>query len=247
MRVALRSLRLAWRSFSLAARLLVVAGVLAAWLVSSVLTAALPGMFLLASTLAGLVVDATQTVEGKHKAKVKEVDGRLKSKTVEADDLRKSNARLKGELDEAKWVRYRGGKRAVKEAISDTTKRIAKRTSIATGRNFATIPGESIPVFGIFVIVGATAWELSDSCELMHELRELDLAFDPANAVNAKDVCEIQVPSISEIWDQVKTAPNEIWRNMRNLDIVLPDMPFDGWLTASIDWFGSLDDWITAK
>lgn len=247
MKVALRSLRLAWRSFSLAARLLVVAGVLAAWLVSSVLTAALPGMFLLASTLAGLVVDATQTVDGRNKAKVKEVDGKLKSKTVEADDLRKSNVRLKGELDEAKWVRYRGGKRAVKEAVSDTSQRVAKRTAIATGRNIATMPGESIPVYGIAVVVAATAWEVNDACQMMRDMHELDVAFNPENAISDREVCGMRVPTADEIWEQIRSAPGDIWQSMKNYNFELPDLPFDGWMTASIDWFGSLDDWITAK
>lgn len=241
------SLRLAWRSLSVAARLGVMAALLAVWLVSSVLTAALPGAFLLASSLAGMMVDTAQTVKGRHTTQVKELDGKLKTKTVEADDLRKSNVRLKGELDDAKFVPYRGAKRPIKEAVSDTSQRIAKRTAKAASRNIATMPGESIPVYGIAVVVAATTWEIYDACAMMAEMHELDVAFNPENAISDREVCGMRVPTAAELWQQVKAAPGQVWDDMKGYEFQLPDLPFDDWMAASLNWFGDVGDWMAGK
>ncbi|OYX44991.1 MAG: hypothetical protein B7Z02_02850 [Rhodobacterales bacterium 32-67-9] len=258
MRGLFRSLRLAWRTLSLAARLLVVAMLLGGLLASSVLTAVLPSAFLLATSLAGLVVDAGQTVNGRNARKVKELDRQLALSQVDADRLAKDLARkqadadalvsensiLKRKLDEAGTVIYRGQKRAIKEAVNETSERIAERTARAAARNIAAMPGEAIPVYGIAVVVGATAWEVNDACQMMGEMYELDVAFNPDHAISDREVCGMRVPTAGELWDKMKSAPGEVWLDMKQLLPDLPELRFGERLTALLAWAGGIDDWI---
>lgn len=162
MRALIRSLGMAWRGLTVVARLGVMAMLLLVWLASSVLTAALPGAFLFASSLAGLVVDTAQTVKGRQAAKVKDLDDKLAHKSTEADGLAKENKRLKAELE----VDIRGKRVPVRQAVKETTEKAAKRIATATARNVLTMPGEALPFVGIAVVVGATAWEVSDACAI---------------------------------------------------------------------------------
>lgn len=239
-----RSLRLAWRTLSFAARLLVVAVLLVGWLASSVLTTAIPTAFRLASSLAGLVVDASQTVQGRHATRVKELDGQLARKQVAADALVGENKALRQKLDDAGTVIYRGQKRAIKEAVGETSERIAKRTSRAAARNIATMPGESIPVYGIAVVVGATAWEVNDACQMMGDIYELDVAFNPDHAISDREVCGMRVPTAEELWDRIKAAPGEVWREMKQWLPDLPEMRFGDRIAELLAWAGGLGDWI---
>lgn len=117
----------------------------------------------------------------------------------------------------ARTVTYRGEKVAMRAAVKDASTRVARRTSIAAGRNIAATVGEAIPFWGIAVVVGATAWELKDACDLMGEMHELDLAFNPEDAVTDTEVCGLRVPSRAEIWQEVKASPGAIKDRMRDL------------------------------
>jgi hypothetical protein len=114
-------------------------------------------------------------------------------------------------------VVYRGQKVLMREAVKDTSTRVARRTTVATGRNIASTLGEALPVFGIAIIVAATAWELHDSCALMGEMRELDSAFNPDDPIDDAEVCGMKVPSATEIWQKVRQSPGEIRSQMRAL------------------------------
>lgn len=258
MRGLFRALRMAWRTLSLAARLFVVAMLLVGLLASSVLTAALPTTFLLASSLAGLVVDAGQTVRGRHAIQLKELDRQLARRQVDADRLEKKlgrkqadadalvreNSTLKRKLDDAGTVIYRGQKRAIKDAVSETSERIAKRTARAAARNIAAMPGEAIPIYGIAVVVGATAWEVTDACQMMGDMYDLDVAFNPDHAISDREVCGMRVPTAGELWDKIKAAPGEVWRDMKQLLPDLPELRFGDRLAALLAWAGSFHDWI---
>ncbi len=253
------SLGLAWRTLSIAARLLIVAGVLASCLVSSVLTAAVPGVFRLVSSLATAVFDATQTVDGRTKAKTAELDGRLESKTAEADmlgkelhrtraeaaDLRTKNTRLMGEVSEAKTVNYRGQKVFIKDAVSDTSRRISTRTVRSTTRNVAVMPGEGIPFYGIAVVVAETGLEVNDACQMMRDMYELDVAFNADHVITDGDtVCGMRVPTAAEIWDRIKSAPDVVWKEVKKMLPDLPNLPVDEWLSTVIGWGDGFMKWV---
>ncbi len=261
MRGLIRSLGVAWRGLTVAARLGVMAVLLAVWLASSVLTAALPGAFLLASTLAGMVVDAAQTVKGRQAVEVKNLDGKLTKKGAEADDLAHKNKVLSRKLDDvvvenralktrlaaSELVDYRGAKRPIKEAVKDTSERIAKRTAAAAGRNVATMPGESVPVYGIAVVVAATTWEIADACAMMRDMHALDVAFNPENAISDRKVCGLRVPTAKELWEQIKKAPGDVWSRMKGFDFALPDVDFTGMFSTVITWGDGLVTWVIGE
>ncbi|WP_413875729.1 hypothetical protein [Albidovulum sp.] len=258
MRALFRSLAVAWRTLSVVARLVVMAVFVAVWLTSSVATAVIPVAFGLASSVADLVVGASQTVRGKHQTQLAVRDDKLVQKARQAVDLSNENGKLKGQLEttrketdvlrrklaEADMVSYRGAKRPIREAVSDTSQRIARRTAAATSRNIATMPGESIPVYGIAVVVGATTWEVADACAMMSDMHALDVAFNPEHAISDREVCGMEVPTAGEIWERIKSAPGEIWQDMKDMNFHLPDLPFDDWAGTVVVLLDRFADWI---
>lgn len=127
-------------------------------------------------------------------------------------------------LPEFRTVSYRGQKKRITAAVADTTKRISTRTAKGAARNVGSIAGEAIPVAGIAVVVGVTAWELKDACETMKDLRALELATNP-NATedpSVAEVCGLEVPSKEQAWEAVKASPGQAWEKAK---AYVPDLP----------------------
>ena len=127
-------------------------------------------------------------------------------------------------LPEFRTVTYRGQKRRLAEAVGDTSKRIAKRTAAAATRNAGSVVAEAIPVAGVAVVLGVTAWDLKDACETMTDLHELELASDPTATLDeeALHVCGLETPSKDEVWAAVKASPGVAWSNATSY---IPDLP----------------------
>jgi len=92
---------------------------------------------------------------------------RVASLSAEAASLRRANS-----------VVYRGEKRLLTEAITDTSGRIARRTGIAASRNASSVVAEAIPYIGIAAMLGVTAYDFKDSCDTMRDLHALNVAID---------------------------------------------------------------------
>ena len=67
--------------------------------------------------------------------------------------------------------------KADKDFIRRVNKRVFSRTLKSAGRNIASMPVESIPIWGIAAIVGTTAWEIHDGCMNLDDLHELYTQF----------------------------------------------------------------------
>lgn len=119
-------------------------------------------------------------------------------------------------------VIYRGEKKTAGEAVRDTSQRMATRIKTAASKNVASTFGEAIPFIGVGVIVAATAVEVSDTCLLLKDVRELDAAFNPDNPIDPEEVCGMEVPSKEEIWARIKSAPRDVWKEMREIYADLP-------------------------
>jgi len=128
------------------------------------------------------------------------------------------------ELRQAKTLTYRGQRRLVGEAVGDTTTRVSRRIASAAARSAGSVAAEAIPVAGVAVVLGVTAWELKDACDTMQDLRELDLAFNPDTSLDPEvsEVCGRTVPSGEEVWQTVKSSPGKAWASAREH---LPDLP----------------------
>lgn len=135
-------------------------------------------------------------------------------------------------LRKDRLVTYRGNKRLLQDAVSDTSGRITSRTATGATRNLTATLGESWPVYGIAVIVAATSWELTDACLTMQDLHELDVAFNPerANEAGVREVCGMSVPSKNELWEQVKRSPSAAWATVSE---AFPDVPSPDFSSAT--------------
>lgn len=130
-------------------------------------------------------------------------------------------------LPEFRTVTFRGQKKRLADAVGDTSKRIAKRSAVSASRNAGSVVAEAIPVAGLAVILGVTAFDLKDSCETLRDLHELDRALDPSTelAEQAKYVCGLKVPTKEEVWAKVKASPGEAWAKAKEALPDLPEMP----------------------
>jgi hypothetical protein len=162
-----------------------------------------------------------------------DLDIQLKGIKKENGDLLRQNAdqlQKIADLEKAKLVTYRGNKRLLQDAVSDTSRRISTRTATGASRNLAATFGEAWPVAGTAVIVTATTLELYDACVIMQDLHELDVAFNPnADFGAAKDVCGLRVPTVDEIWEKLKSSPGEAWALAKGALPDLPEMPEINW------------------
>lgn len=94
-------------------------------------------------------------------------------------DLNAKNRQVASLTDElassraSRMVNYRGQRMLVSEAVEHTVERVGRRLAISTSRSVGSVFAESIPFFGIAVIVGATTWEIADACDTMDDLHQL--------------------------------------------------------------------------
>lgn len=146
------------------------------------------------STAIESVAGNLTTVRGKHRQSVRALNTKLAAQSRRATTLAKSNASLK-------------------RTVKKTTRRISGRVAKATARSTGSIAAESIPYVGIGVILGVTAWEVSDACETMDDLHQLELAFDPEAGIDTEhtEVCGTQVPTKEEILQSLKESPGKAW------------------------------------
>lgn len=72
-----------------------------------------------------------------------------------------------------RFVVFKGKKIPVRMAANDTASSIRRRTVRTANANLAATLGESIPFYGIGVVVAATSFEIAMSCKDMNDLYEL--------------------------------------------------------------------------
>lgn len=142
----------------------------------------------------------------------------------QVDIEKRRMASLSDDLAKAKTISIRGRRIPMDEAVGETAERIAQRTAGGASKNVAATFGESVPFYGIAVVVAATAWELKDACATMKDLHDLDVAFNPekANAPDVTEVCGMKVPTKEELWQMVKHSPGKAVEIAKD---VLPELP----------------------
>lgn len=159
-----------------------------------------------------------------------------------SDDLRLKDTRIANLSDDAAkraddavrysdTVLYRGSRQTLAEAVVDTNGRIAKRTATAATRNASSVFAEAIPYLGIAAMLGVTAYDLKDSCDTIKDLHALDVAIDPAKEFGAEEteICGLSVPTMDEVWQQVKTGSEEVWLQASEQMPSLPEYELPSW------------------
>ncbi len=141
-----------------------------------------------------------------------------------------------------------------KKIVANHTRRVSKRVALGAGRNVAAMFGEGIPVYGVAVIIGVTAWEIRDACDTMEDMKEINKAFDTDVNVqgDVDEVCGLDVPSVDKIWSEVSKSPKKAWDKFRKMTegiplpdfgINPPDLPDFDWPDIDLGNLFSLDIW----
>lgn len=173
-----------------------------------------------------------------NKAALSKENADLSRKNV---DLSKKNTSLLDDVAELRTervVKYRGNDRLIRDAVGDTAQRISRRTAVSASRALASMFGEAVPVVGTAVIVGSTALDLNDACQIMKDLHALEVAFNPEKALGpeATEVCGMRVPTEDEVWQAVQQAPGQVWERTRAVIPNVPEIDVTGWT----DWASRL-------
>ena len=175
----------------------------------------------------------------------KQLDDEMASSKRLRRDLAKTTVerdRVKRELAE-RTVNYRGSKRLAREAVADTSERVARRVAAAATRTVASTAGEALPLFGVGVIAAATAYELYDACEMMKELHALDVAFNPESAIAEREVCGMQAPTQTEIWAAVKASPSAAWSTAADYYHSLGEVDVGAMFGSGYKWILGWNPW----
>jgi hypothetical protein len=76
--------------------------------------------------------------------------------------------------------------------------------------DISSMAGQAVPYLGAAVVVSSVGYDAYQSCELIKELHELDVAFNPDNAIDVNEVCGMRVPTLKEIgesaWNGTKAT-----------------------------------------
>ena len=168
------------------------------------------------STAISAVAGTTSTVMGRSKKQAADLttsNVRL-STDLNIEKRRASNLLTENaQLRKVDGVIFRGRSMTAREASKEVLESTMRRTSRSTVANVTSIPGESIPFYGIAIVLAATAYELKSACDNMNDLYDLQVAIDP-NSARPEDrnaVCALQVPTKQEVWSSIKESPQTVW------------------------------------
>lgn len=149
------------------------------------------------------------------RARSADLNGKLRTASTDRDRLRRE---LTSDV-----VVYRGEKKLVREAVADTSRRISSRVAGSALRNAGSAAGEALPFVGVGVIAAATAYELYEACEMIKEMHQLDVAFNPDHAIAEREVCGMRAPTSAELWESVTSGPAIVWGEVKTYYGDLPD------------------------
>lgn len=92
--------------------------------------------------------------------------------------------------------------------------RLASRTKRVAAKSIAAIPAESIPFFGVAVLIADTSYELYAACETVRDMDQLYEALD-IESQSADDVmhsvCDPQLPGATDVWRDVLDNMDQWW------------------------------------
>lgn len=123
--------------------------------------------------------------------------------------LQRTNKDLESKHDELKRVGQNN-----KVAVRKASGKIARRSVTVVARNISSMPAESIPFIGIAVIVGVTAWDVYDACQILKELNEMSTEIGN-DAEDESKVCGVHVPTKEEVIEEMKSNSKEVYERAR--------------------------------
>jgi hypothetical protein len=166
--------------------------------------------------------------------------GRAKNLEKQTETLRVENSKLRIDGPD---VSFHGKTGTMRSVVEETTDMVKKRTAKVAAANIGSMAGESIPFWGIAVVVGATTYEVASACETMKDMQNLTTALAPGDTVlddtDVSHVCGMAVPTRQELWAMARSSPGVAWGSAKSLVSDLPTPDFGGirdWFTSSLSW-----------
>lgn len=202
------------------------------------------------STAISAVAGTTSTVMGRSKTKNLDLTTQNSRLRVDLDIEKRRASSLVAEnarIRKVDAVTFRGRSTTVKEATQEVLDRTMTRTTRSTLANVSSIPGESIPFYGIAIVLAATAYELKAACDNMTDLYDLQVALDPetARSDDRNAVCALQIPTKQEVWTGIKQSTQTAWdTSIATLDSVTDSVKtietpeFSGMWQRFTNWIG---------
>lgn len=179
------------------------------------------GFFLILAVLASLTLNATMLLWNTGAATISAaifamtgVQTVLQQTFEKLDTKNKELKKLNSKLAEFETDRKKNPSKA-----KSIREKVGKRVTRMATVNVAAVPLEFIPFVGAGIVVGVTAWELREYCELLKELKELDetVGFQQgAASTNSEinEVCGMKVPSVA---DALKMSQKGFLKNYNTL------------------------------
>lgn len=134
------------------------------------------------------------------KVKAQTIDLDSKNKQLLADNSRQSKEIAKFEGEKKVLVeKFDNGGKAAKETAGAVHKRLAK----GVARNVAAIPGESVPYFGIGIIIASTTLDIYDACQTMKDINSLLVLLGQGE--ENPELCGQKVPTVDEVIANAKS------------------------------------------
>jgi len=154
---------------------------------------------------------------------------RSRAALIAENDLAEKRAKA-ALMDPDRLVRYRGEMVSVRQAVTQTSSRARALAARIAARNLGSMAGESVPFWGVAVIVAATTWELTDTCTMMTDFYILEIALIGVDAVKPEAVCGLQIPTVQQLRASVAESPAAVAASAKQIYGALPDFQWQaGW------------------
>ena len=153
----------------------------------------------------------------------------------QGDTLTQANAALTAEnnglqVEAAKAsVNFQGRLIPAAEAVAEAARRLADRVIAGAARRIAAAPGEAVPFYGIPVIAAEGGQALEDDCAALRDLHGIDVAFNPATALDDGGVCELSMPDAAALWAAVRGDVPALWQKLGAHFEGLPPLALPDW------------------
>ena len=121
---------------------------------------------------------------------------------------------------------------SLRQEVAETTKRLHLRARGMSQRNLLSMGGESVPFWGMAVVVAATTLELNDTCEMMKDMYRLNSSLNGQAAEEADEVCKqiFELPTREQLRDRIAQSPAAVVAGARVIYGGLPDFQWKaGW------------------
>ena len=102
---------------------------------------------------------------------------------------------------------------AKRRAAGEIRDKAVRKATTSAKRNIAAMPLEAIPILGVTAVVGVTAWEIKDLCEIMIHIDDLSSLYDAESSSDETlELCKSLREELDETGAQLRVSREEAVR-----------------------------------